>query len=115
MSRDDPRSQHAAKPSRRLRPTDDSAKTSTPRSIQVNIERLVLHGFPAKNRLAAGRALERELGRLLAEHGAPPALLNASRIETLDVGTIALTNETNPERIGTQIARSLYDGFRGRA
>ena len=44
-----------------------------PHSIEMHIEELVLHGFEPGDRHAIGDAVERELARLLSEHGLPSA------------------------------------------
>ena len=87
--------------------------TLTPHpSIELHIEELVLHGFAPGDRHRIGEAVERELTRLLTEHGTPPGLAEAREIERLDGGTIQLTAASKPEATGDQVARAVFGGLR---
>lgn len=52
-------------------------------NIEVHIDEVVLHGFAPGDRAGIGDALERELGRLLAERGlaVPVADVGVARVD----------------------------------
>jgi hypothetical protein len=82
-------------------------------NISLHIERLILDGIavpPGEGpRLQA--AVEAELGRLLAEGGLSPALLGGGAVPLLRASEVQLVNDGTPGRLGTQIARSVYQGI----
>jgi len=77
-------------------------------NIELHIEALVLHGFAPADRDRIGRAVERELQRLFAEHGAPPRMVWADGAAHLDGGTFEVAHGTKAEMIGVQIAQTLH-------
>lgn len=79
--------------------------------VRLRIDELVLHGFPASDRYRIAAAVETELARLLAEQGVPPGLAKGKSVPVLDTGSIRLSPDAGPQRIGTQIARSLFGGL----
>ena len=80
-------------------------------NIEVDIEELVLHGFPPGDRHRIGEALERELGRLLAERGATSELASGGEVAGLDGGTFSVEQGARPEAIGAQIAHAVFRGL----
>jgi len=81
------------------------------KSIEVFIDELILHGFAASDRHRIKAAVERELGRLFSEQGAPSALAQTGEIATLDGGTVEVAPGSHVEAVGTQVARALYGGL----
>lgn len=81
-------------------------------NIELHIEELVLHGFPPGDRRSIGGAVERELAMLIAEKGAPAALVNGGEIEKLDGGSFQAVQGSKPEATGAQIARAIYRGMK---
>ena len=79
--------------------------------IEVNIDELVLHGFAPRDRHRIKAAVERELGRLLGEQGAPAALTQSHELATLDGGTVEVAPGSPADAVGTQVARALYGGL----
>jgi hypothetical protein len=79
-------------------------------NVTVHIEELVLHGFAPGDRHAIAAGLQGELGRLLTEHGLPPALAAGASRETLAGAPLAIAPESQPTVIGAQVARSVYEG-----
>jgi len=77
-------------------------------SINLNIDKLVLHGFSSgdKNRIA--RAVETELARLLGQGEIPATLSQSGVISQIDAGTFHMRRSTTPETIGEQVSRNLY-------
>lgn len=79
--------------------------------IEVDIDELVLHGFAPSDRHRIKAAVERELGRLLIDQGAPAALTQTGEIATLDGGTVEVAPGSHADALGTQVARALYGGL----
>ncbi len=79
-------------------------------SIELEIDALVLHGFERRDRYRIARAMERELGRLFAEQGAP-SLLGGRHEAKLDGGSFSVSAGAAPETIGVSVARSIYQGL----
>jgi len=79
--------------------------------IELEIEQLILHDFPAHERQRIAAAIERELARLIEDEGLP------SRIDTggLWVGELAeieVDAGLKPDQIGARVAEQIYDGLR---
>jgi hypothetical protein len=81
--------------------------------VNLHIERLVLDGLPISRSQGAlvQRAVEAELSRLLAADGLAPSLLAGGAMPYAPGGPMRLTNESNPDHLGTQIAQSVYGGL----
>ncbi len=82
-------------------------------NVELNIEELVLHGFPPNDRHRIGDTVERELSRLFAEEGVPPSLAHGGTITRLDAGSFEMQPERKAEAVGSRIARTLYGGIDG--
>ena len=80
-------------------------------SIELQIDKLILTGFPACDRSRIGAAVERELERLLSEEGLPAALGQGGEGQSLDGSSFDVRPNARPEAIGVQVARSIYGGF----
>jgi hypothetical protein len=80
-------------------------------AIEVSIDELVLHGFAPGDRHRIRAAVERELGRLFLEHGAPPALAQPRDIRMLDGGTVEVVPGAPGGAVGYEVARALYGGL----
>lgn len=81
------------------------------RSIDIQIAVLVLHGFSPGDQFRISAAMERELGRLVAERGVPGRLTDDRCVESLDGGTFDIAPGANAERIGAQAAHAIYGRF----
>ena len=82
-------------------------------NIKLHIDRLILDGIdvgPAQ-RPALQAALETELGRLLAEGGIGDGLAGGGTVPSVRADSFKLSGEGNAERLGRQIARSVYGGI----
>jgi hypothetical protein len=75
-------------------------------NVDLHIEEIVLHGFVPGDRYRIGDALERELSRLFAEHGTPPA--RGGYIGRLDGGEFEAKSDSTPEATGSSVARAVY-------
>jgi hypothetical protein len=80
--------------------------------LDLNIEELVLRGFPALDQDRIKRAVRAELERLIRENGIPTALSRGGELARLDGGIFEVKPGSSPEEIGAQVARSLYGGLR---
>lgn len=78
-------------------------------ALELHIEELVLHGFPAGDRFRIGDAVEQELSRLIAEQGL--GLTTAMSMEALDAGSFKIGASARPQSIGVQVARNLHQGL----
>ncbi len=84
----------------------------TERRIELEIEQLVLHGFPPTDRHRIGEAGRTELARKLAEQGAPKSLARGGRISQLDAGSFDVTSGFRADTVGVQVAQSVYQGLK---
>ncbi len=78
-------------------------------SVEVRIDQLGLHGFPAAQRLRIAAAVERELARTLAAPGAETYTQSRAR-GRVDGGEFPLRPGARPGDVGGQIARAVYGG-----
>jgi hypothetical protein len=92
------------------RPSPNSLSSSG-HAVELRIEELVLHGFPAGDRYRIGEALERELARLLTGQGAPPSIAQGGELARLDGGAFELQPDADAETIGAQLAIAIYEGL----
>jgi hypothetical protein len=82
--------------------------------IELQIDELVLHGFPATDRARIGDAVHAELVRNLEQLGDRAGRLAAlDRIGALDAGTFSVTAGAKPQAIGAQIAQSIVGSAAG--
>ncbi len=86
-------------------------KTKNSQSYEINlkIDSLILHGFPSTDRARIAAAVQRELTRLLAEQGVPPALAQG-RIDlaAIDGGQFEAVSGMPANVVGCQIAQQIY-------
>lgn len=80
-------------------------------NVIIEIEELVLYGFPAGQHYAIAEAVERELARLVNEQGAPTGLAAAPDASAVDGGAFRLAADARPQQIGAQVARAIYGGL----
>jgi hypothetical protein len=74
------------------------------RTVIVNIDRLVLSGFQARDRHAIGAGLEQELARMFAD---PTAMPLSGATPRLDLGSVAIAHDFNPRQVGTAVAQRI--------
>jgi hypothetical protein len=88
-----------------------------PSEIEVQIDELVLHGFALGDRARIGRAVERELARLLTRAGAPggfpSALSSGGAVAFRDAGAFNQAPGGGPEAAGVQVAQAVYRALTG--
>jgi hypothetical protein len=86
------------------------ARSDNPRSIEVQIGQLVLHGFAHSDRRPIAESIERELRSLLTqEEFSNPISLE---VDQINAGSFQLENKRRSESAGANIARAIYGGLR---
>jgi hypothetical protein len=97
-----------------IRPTVRAENHHVPqrsRSLELHIDQLVLHGFAAVDRSRIGAAVERELGRLLAQTDLRSAIGQWTDRERIDGGAFTAAPGEGADAIGTRIAQAVYKGL----
>jgi hypothetical protein len=84
-----------------------------PYNLNLQIDQLVLHGFPVGDRHHIQAAIQQELTRLFTEQGVPPSLTQGGGVNQVNGGSFEMTVGAKADAIGTQIARSIYGGLGG--
>ena len=81
--------------------------------INLHIERLVLDGLPfeTQDRAKLQSAIQTELARLLAGDTDTVGLRLGGAVPGVRGGEIRLTAQDGPDRLGRQIAGSIYGGI----
>ncbi len=79
--------------------------------IDINIEELVLDGFPEGDRDVIAEAFKRELSRLVSRDMLYENLKQNINIERLDSGGFQMDSNASGEEIGKQAAQHLYGGM----
>ncbi len=82
-------------------------------NINVNIKRLVLDGisFGPGQGARVKAAVEGELSRLLRNGGLASSLQSGGALPSVRAKSIQVGEDSNPSRLGQQIARSVYGGI----
>ncbi len=95
-------------------PRESAAGRPEPREIRVDIGELVLDGFGSSvdpSRVSA--SFERELTRLVREHGVPLAADGAVSVDGLS-GLPPMPAGLSARRLGQELARAVHAGLSGR-
>ncbi len=80
--------------------------------VSVEIDELVLHGFPLAQRDAIAAAFGDRLVELIREHGAPAAAASLATAG-LDAGAFTVNAGAAPAAVGRAAAESVYRTIRG--
>jgi hypothetical protein len=80
-------------------------------SIELHIEKLVLHDFTRGGRYRIGEAVERELAKLFTEQGVSPSLTQRREIAYLNGGVFEATPDIKAEALGIRVAQAIYGGL----
>ena len=80
---------------------------AAPARVDLCIDELVLHGVAARDRHRAADAIERELARLIADHGVPPGLAGGS-IDDAPAPAVVMPRGARPEQLGREVALAIY-------
>ena len=76
--------------------------------IEIQIDELVLHGFPPMNRRLIKEAVETHLARMFLDGRMYQGFTEDKTIEKSHAVSINLKSDSTPGNIGKQIARSIY-------
>ena len=76
--------------------------------IVIEIDELVLHGFPPGERYRIGEAVQAELTRILGERGLPGAWAEDAAPDRLDGGTFNVDSGMPAALIGAGAAQAVY-------
>ena len=95
---------------KRWRRGDPATGPRTAPAIDIDIEELVLEGFPNGERFRIAGAVERELAQLLREQGPPALWAKDGDFSCLDGAKFEMKAGQREGTIGAQIARSIYGG-----
>jgi hypothetical protein len=79
--------------------------------IVLQIDQVVIEGYPASQRWQIGSALESELGRLLTERGLPPALLGGGAIPVVETDAFRPRPTDRAAAVGVRLAHAIYDAM----
>ncbi len=78
------------------------------RNIEVQIDELVLHGFPATDRYIIGDTLTLELSQLFESNEIDTSLARDARVSALNAGRIIIPPNARPTLIGVQVAKAVH-------
>lgn len=81
-------------------------------TINLHIEKLILHGFAASDKVAISRAVEGELTRLLSRVEVPVSLSQPREIVSIKSETPNLRTHAGANAVGVQIAGAINGGLR---
>jgi hypothetical protein len=81
-------------------------------NIDLSIDSIVIHG-QAGDRDAIGAAVERELGRLLAERGLPPGIAGDGGSISASPPPVRVPHGLRPDAIGARVAAAIYANIAG--
>jgi hypothetical protein len=84
--------------------------------INVHIQRLVLEGLPVASLQGPeiGATIEKELARLLAQHGLSDELQGGAAVQRMKAGAFQFAGEIQPARLGQSVAAVVHEGIGGR-
>jgi hypothetical protein len=81
--------------------------------INLHIDRLILEGLPVNSvqgpQIRA--AIQEELTRLLSAHGLSEELRAGISVPRIRAGTLQLSPESRPAKLGTSIAQAVHEGL----
>jgi len=80
---------------------------SSQRSIELQIEQLVLHGFSRRDGVRIAEAVEREIANVLSARELGPAPSRAVTLDRVDAGTLRLSGSEGPAVVGSRIAERV--------
>jgi hypothetical protein len=81
-------------------------------NIELQIDKLVLHGFSPHDRHRICEAIKAQLTRILTEQGIPTSLSHDGKLPHINGGSFNTATNTKAGIIGTEIANSVYSGFK---
>lgn len=88
----------------------DNAFSFGPSSFLIDIDELVLEGFPSSEKYRISDAVHRELEILFFEQTRAARLISVNARDDVDAGAFRM-NTTRGDVIGAQIARSVFQSL----
>lgn len=79
--------------------------------IELTIEKIVLHGIPAKDGRILKKIMEFELSRLLTENGLPDSLHSGTEFPQILAKNFIIPTESTITVLGRGIADHVYNIF----
>ena len=79
--------------------------------IELNIDQLVLEGFPSRDRYRLSNAIQQGLDKIIRQRGIPDSLRENRRIGQINLDSINMQSNQRPENLGQQVARSIYNSL----
>ena len=79
-----------------------------PQAIEVEIDELVLTGFPLSQGPGIAEAIREGLGRMFDGEEMPWRNPEAVQVDRLDAGTVHLSRSGRARSAGEQVARAIY-------
>ena len=83
-----------------------------PKTINLNIDRIVLDGVAHLDHGQLSIAIERELHRLISTQGLHNSLYQSGAIDQISAKPIALNSPVREKNLGHKIANSVYRGMK---
>ena len=80
--------------------------------IELQIEEIVLHGFPHINNAALRQAVETELRAMLQGNVSIVESMSTRNTAAVDAGSVQMSAGTSPEALGKIIAGAVYGGIK---
>jgi len=80
--------------------------------INLHIEKLILHGFAARDTAAISKGIEGELTRLLSRGEVPASLSQPREIVSIKSEMPNLRTDAGSNAVGVQIAKAVNGGLR---
>jgi hypothetical protein len=77
-------------------------------TLEVHIERIVLHGYSPGDTHRLGEVLEAELSRLVQNRGIDRSAVNNRSIERIDGGSIKLASPPKIDTLGVKLAGNVH-------
>lgn len=79
-----------------------------PVRLRIDIEEVVLNGFPASDRHAIGESLSQELERLFSDVKVHLPFRRGMELPSMITGPISLPAQAGPDVVGAEVARVVY-------
>lgn len=92
----------------RLEPDSFAISANVPQQVHVEIDELVLTGFPRSQGSGIAEAIRETLSRLLAGEQMPWRSSEGTQVDRLDAGTVHLSRSGRARSAGEQVARAIY-------
>ena len=80
--------------------------------IKLQIEEIVLHGFPSMNNAALRQAVEKELSAMLHGNVSIVETMSTRNTAAVDAGSVRMPSGSTPEALGKIIAGAVYGGLK---